>query len=74
MKPVVDRLSSELEDEVEFRLYNLDQDPDASAIADEFDVRYVPTFIFVGSDGEIVDTRVGTVPEDELRSILESLE
>lgn len=71
---MVDRLREEFEGRVEFRLYNLDLDPDASSVADRFDVRYIPTFIFMDSRGNQVDVHVGSLSEDDLRSLLDSLE
>ncbi len=74
MKPVVDRLRTEFDGRVEFRLYNFDHDDDASSVADEYAVRYVPTFIFLDSSGDLVDQRVGAMPEEDLRDLLNSLE
>lgn len=75
MKPVVDRLREEFEGRVEFRIMNFDNEPTvANAEADRFGVQFVPTFVFLNSDGTIETQRVGVVPEKEMRSILESLE
>ena len=74
MKPVVDRLREEFEGRVEFRIVNFDQDANANEEADRFGVRFVPTFIFLDSDGEQVDMRVGSLAEEELRELLESVE
>ncbi len=71
---MVDRLRAEFEGRVEFRLYNLDSDADASSVADQFAIRYVPTFIFIDTDGDQVDEHVGALSEDDLRAILDSLE
>jgi thioredoxin-like negative regulator of GroEL len=73
MEPVVDRLEQEFEGEIEFRLLNFDHDEDAAAEGDRFGVRYVPTFVFLDSDGEQVDLVVGALPEADLRSKLESI-
>ena len=70
---MVDGLKSDYEGTVEFRIYNFDRDPDAEQAAAPFGVQFVPTFVFVDSNGEIVDQRVGAVEEDELRSLLDSL-
>jgi thioredoxin-like negative regulator of GroEL len=71
---VVDRLRTEFEGKVEFRVLNFDHDADAEAEADRFDVRYVPTFVFLDSSGEQVDMRVGAMPESELEDLLDSLD
>lgn len=74
MKPVVDRLRTEYQGTVEFRIFNLDQDPSAGEEADRFGVRYVPTFVFLDSSGEQVDLRVGSLAESDLRGILDGLQ
>ena len=74
MKPVVDRLSEEYEGQVEFRLYDVDASEEGAQLMREYGVQYVPTFIFVGSDGVEVDRAVGEVSEDQMRQLLDALE
>ena len=73
MAPVVDRLKDEYEGDVEFRLINVDEDEDGAALMTRFGAQYVPTFVFVTSDGETVGQLVGEVEEDILREKLDSL-
>lgn len=74
MKPVVDRLSEEYEGVVEFRLYDVDKDEEGAELMRRYGVQYVPTFVFVGSDGVEVDRAVGEVSEEQMRRMLDSLE
>jgi cytochrome c-type biogenesis protein len=74
MKPVVDRLSAEYAESVEFRLVNLDTGgSDAAQLADRFGIQYVPTFVFVDETGEIVEQHVGGMEESLLREKLDGL-
>ncbi len=74
MKPVVDRLKQRFEGTVEFRLFNLERDPAASEVADQYGVQWVPTFVLVNTDGSVADTLIGEVAEDELAAALDALE
>ena len=73
MAPVVDRLKGEYEGTVEFRLYNVEQDEQGSELASSFGAQYVPTFVFVNSDGSVAGQIVGEVAEDALKDKLDSL-
>lgn len=73
MAPVVDRLKDEYEGDVEFRLINVDEDEDGAALMARFGAQYVPTFVFVTSDGGTAGQLVGEVEEDALREKLDSL-
>jgi thioredoxin-like negative regulator of GroEL len=73
MAPVVDRLKTEYEGKVEFRLLNADTDPDAASLGARFAVQYVPTFVLLDSDGTQRDMIVGEVSEDDLRAALDAL-
>lgn len=74
MAPVVDRLAAEYEGVVEFRLINVDSDPQGAELATGFGLQYVPSFVFLGSDGSQQDLLVGEVSEGQLRSALDALE
>ena len=51
----------EYEGDVEFRLINIDEDEDGAALMARFGAQYVPTFVFVTSDGATVGQLVGEV-------------
>lgn len=59
MKPVVDGLEKEYKGKVEFRRYNVDNDTKGQELMQQFGARYVPTFVFVNSDGSISKQLVG---------------
>ncbi len=73
MAPVVAGIRPEYEDDIAFRLYDVGSAGEGSDLADSFSVQYVPTFVFVSADGEVVDTIIGEVPADELRRALDQL-
>jgi len=74
MVPVVDRLKSEYEGVVEFRIINVETDAEGAKLATEFGLQYVPSFVFFGSDGSQQDQRIGELSEEELRSALDALQ
>ena len=73
MKPVVDRLKKQYEGKVEFRLYDVEKDEEGSALMQQFNAQYVPTFVFINSDGSKADLKVGELKEAQLREALDSL-
>lgn len=74
MAPVVDGLIPEYEGTVAIRKYDVDTSDAGLALANEYGIQYVPTFVFVSSTGEHVDTIIGEVSEDALKSALDDLE
>ncbi len=73
MAPVVDRLKTEYEGVVEFRLINVETDAEGAQIANDFGVQYVPSFVLLGSDGAQRDLLVGEMTEEQLRAALDAL-
>jgi thiol:disulfide interchange protein len=74
MKPVVDGLKERYDGVVEFRIINVETDPEGAALMQEYRAQYVPTFIFVTADGQVVDPPVvGEVAESVLVERLEAL-
>lgn len=73
MAPVVDRLTAEYQGRVGVKRFNVEKDKDASALASQYRVQYVPTFVFIGSDGRVAKTLVGEVKESDLKSALDAL-
>lgn len=67
MKPVVDGLRDRYKGKVEVRRMDTDgSDQQVQKLAETFGVQYVPTFVFVNSDGTVSGTVVGEVPESRL--------
>lgn len=73
MKPVVDRLEKQYKGKVEFRLINVDNDKQGAALMDQFNAQYVPTFVFINSDGSKADLKVGELKEADLVKALDGL-
>ena len=74
MKPVVDRLAQQYKGKVEFRRYVDSGDPVGDKLSAEFNVQYVPTFVFVNADGSVSGQPiVGGVDESVLRQRLDAL-
>ncbi len=73
MAPVVDRLEKEYEGTVDILKMNVDAGGEAGSLASRYRVQYVPTFVFVNSDGTIADTIVGEAKESDLRDALDGL-
>lgn len=71
---MVDRLQLEYQGKVEFRLYNVDESADGQELADSLGAQYVPTFVFVNSDGSVESMEAGALSETRLREALDALE
>ena len=75
MAPVVDRLVRDYSGKVQIRVLDTDgSDPDMRRLADEYQIQYVPTFIFLDSSGAKVDMVVGETAEETMRAKLDALE
>jgi thiol-disulfide isomerase/thioredoxin len=67
MKPVVDGLRGRYAGRIEIKRMDTDtSDPAVEQLANTFGIQYVPTFVFVNSDGTVSGTIVGEVPEATL--------
>lgn len=73
MKPVVDGLKKEYEGKVEFRLLNVETDSAGVDLANKLGIQYVPTFVFVNSDGVISSQVVGEQDVAQMRTALDAL-
>lgn len=73
MAPVVNRLKDEYAGKVEFRLYDVDKDAEGSALMQQYGAQYVPTFVFVNSDGTTAQQLVGEQTEESMRAALDAL-
>ena len=74
MKPLVEGLKPQYTDKVEFRLYNVESDQEGVALANKLGVQYVPTFVFVNSNGIISQQVVGEQTEAQMRQALDALQ
>ena len=75
MKPVVDGLVTKYAGTYDIKVMNLSSgDPETSRLADSYGVEYVPTFVFLNSDGTRSNTIVGAVAVEQLESELAKLE
>jgi thioredoxin 1 len=70
MSPIFDKLSKEFDGAVRFVKINTDSSA-LSSIVSQFNIRSIPTFIF--KKGQTSSRRTGTMPESELRSIIQDL-
>lgn len=68
LTPIIDELATELGDKVKIVKINIEDAPETPS---KYGIRGVPTLmIFKG--GEVVDTRVGGLPKDQLKQWVES--
>jgi thioredoxin 1 len=70
LAPRLDALAGEYGNSIKFVSVNIDQAP---SLATKFKVEGVPTLLFFGADGNMVDASVGLISVEALRSKLESL-
>ena len=70
---MVDRLKADYEGIVEFRLINVDTDPQGQALMSQYRAQYVPTFVLLNTDGSVSQTIVGAQKEEIFRTALDNL-
>jgi thiol-disulfide isomerase/thioredoxin len=74
MAPVVDRLIKDYAGKVEIRVLDTGKsDAEMERLATEYSIQYVPTFIFLNSDGSKAEMVVGETPEASMRAKLDAL-
>jgi len=75
MRPVVDGLVKKYAGRYDIKVMNGSvADPNVVAkLAQKYSIRYVPTFVFVNSDGAVNATVVGAVPVSQIESELAKL-
>lgn len=73
MAPIVNGLKPQYDGKVAIRMYNAENDA-GNELAEEYGVQFVPTFVFVSSDGEVMNTLIGEVSENALKAELDKLE
>jgi len=70
---VVDRLEKEYQGKVEFRRVDVEKDPQGPALMQQFKAQYVPTFVFINSDGSTAAIKVGELSRGDLQKALDGL-
>ncbi len=67
MRPVVDGLVKRYSDRYDIRILNTSsRDPKMMTLAQTYRIQYVPSFVFVNSDGSLSNSVVGAVPVSQL--------
>ena len=69
MSPLVDQLADELGEKIKVVKVNIDESPNAPT---KYGVRGIPTFM-VFRDGQVVDTRVGSMSKGQLNEWVQSV-
>jgi len=72
MAPIVDGLEAEYGDQVVFKRMNVNE-ADGSAAAQAYRVRGHPAIVVLDAGGNIVWSRVGVQPREEVAGALESV-
>lgn len=62
MSPIIDQLSTELEEKVKVAKVNVDDEPE---IASQFNIMSIPTLVMI-KDGKVSASAVGARPKDDL--------
>lgn len=74
MRPLVERLAAEYKGKIEYREYRDSGDAEGGKLAAQFNVQYVPSFLFVNADGSPSgQLLVGGADEAALRARLDAL-
>lgn len=69
MKPVFEKVSNENSSDVEMYTMNVDSNRDFSS---KYGIRSIPT-VKVFNKGEVIDTRVGVLHEENIKNIVKNL-
>jgi len=73
MKPLVEGLEKQYSETVEFRRLNVETDQSAVELANKMGIQYVPTFLYVNSDGVVAKQVVGEQTKEQLEAELKAL-
>ena len=66
--PILEKLSSELEGQVEIKKINIDENPESPT---NFGIRSIPTMILF-KDGKILDSKIGVSGEEDIKNWISS--
>lgn len=72
MEPIVDAVKSKYEDQVDFRILDVDQ-PETESEYQKYGINAIPAFIFIDSSGNKVDEVVGTMTQEEFEGKINSI-
>ncbi len=72
MKPIVGELYEEYSEQVFFVAFNID-DEESKAYSAQFEVRGVPTFVFMTNAGTVIEKYAGERPKGDLVKSIETL-
>jgi thioredoxin-like negative regulator of GroEL len=73
MRPVVDGLVKKYAGRYDIRVMNTSNDEQAQRLAGEMQIEYVPTFVFLNSDGSRSGQIVGSTPAEKIEAELAKL-
>jgi len=74
MRPVVDGLVKQYSNRYGMEILNTSsRDPKMMALAQTYQIQYVPSFAFINSDGSLSNLVVGAVPASQLERELAKL-
>ena len=69
--PIVEELEADLGDRLSVEKIDVDENQD---IANEYQVRSIPTIVIEGEDGSVVEKFIGVTQREELESAIEQAE
>ncbi|WP_436903719.1 thioredoxin family protein [Halovenus halobia] len=69
--PIVEELQEDLGDRLSVEKIDVDENQD---IANEYQVRSIPTIVIEGEDGSVVEKFIGVTQREELESAIEQAE
>jgi hypothetical protein len=73
MRPVVDGLVKKYAGRYDIRVMNTTTDAEARRLSQQMQIEYVPTFVFVNSDGSRSGQIVGSTPPEQIETELAKL-
>lgn len=68
--PIVEELATAYEGRAIVGKYNVDEETDLGV---DYGIRNIPTLLFFGKDGQMVDRHVGTITRDALAAKIDAL-
>lgn len=72
MIPVVNSAIEKYENEVHFRIVDIDNSKNKAEM-DKYQVSVIPYFIFIDKDGEIIDKRIGYIAQQEFFKLIDQI-